>query len=566
MKKYLYPFAFSICFAICICLGVLIGERRATNNGCTKYEPENKSFQETTGGLSSTEASAKLIYLFDLLRDRYVDTLDLKNLVESAIPTIVEELDPHSNYIPASDLEEVNEQLEGSFSGVGIQFNIQQDTVMVIQVIAGGPSEKAGIMPGDRIVSVDDSVFCGKGVVNNDKVLKTLRGPKQSKVKLGIRRHSSDEELKFDIVRGDIPVNSVVAAYLINKVGYIRIDNFGRNTFQEFFTSLVTLRSQGAEGFLIDLRGNGGGYLEVCIAMVNEFLGKGRLIVYTEGRMQPRADVYADGRGNFQSLPIVVMIDEWSASASEILAGALQDNDRATIVGRRSFGKGLVQQQFSLNDQSALRLTIARYFTPSGRCIQKPYEMGEREKYLMDVVNRYNHGEFYNQDSIHLADSLRYETRGGRAVYAGGGIMPDIFVPTDTSYITPFYNKCINSGELYSFAFKFSDSHREELAKYKDYDTMVAYLKRQNLLMNFLQYADAKIKHTPKDLARSGKEIECLMMAYIMRQAGYDNNFYRMFNSNDKTYLKAIEVLENGDAFPKVPDTPISSGPKNFDE
>lgn len=556
MKKYLYPLAISICFAICLCLGMLIGERRASAfvTGGT-YQSENASFNESTGGISSTEASAKLIYLFDLLRDRYVDTLDLKNLVEDAIPTIVEDLDPHSNYIPASELDEVNEQLDGSFSGVGIQFNIQQDTVMVIQVIAGGPSEKAGIMAGDRIVSVDDSVFCGKGVVSNDKVLKTLRGPKDSKVKLGIRRHSAEEELKFEITRGDIPVNSVVATYLINNVGYIRIDNFGRNTFQEFFTSLVTLRSKGAEGFLIDLRGNGGGYLEVCIAMVNEFLGKGRLIVYTKGRSQPRSDVYADGRGNFQTLPIVVMIDEWSASASEILAGALQDNDRATIVGHRSFGKGLVQQQFNLNDKSALRLTIARYYTPSGRCIQKPYEMGEREKYLMDVVNRYNHGEFYNQDSIHLADSLRYLTRGGRAVYAGGGIMPDVFVPTDTSYITPYYNRCINSGMLYSFAFQFSDSHREELVKYANYDEMVSYLKRQNLLPDFVKYAESKVKSTPKDLARSGKELECLIMAYIMRQAGFDNHFYRMFNSNDKTYLKALEILEKGEAFPKLEKT-----------
>lgn len=554
MKKYLYPLVLSICFAICICLGMLIGEHRVigSNGANCRYEPENKTFDETNGGLSSTEASAKLTYLFDLLRDRYVDSLDLKSLVEDAIPTIVEELDPHSNYIPASELEEVNEQLDGSFSGVGIQFNIQQDTVMVIQVIAGGPSEKAGIMAGDRIISVDDSLFCGKGVVNNDKVLKTLRGPKDSKVKLGIKRNSSDEELKFDITRGDIPVNSVVATYMINKVGYIRVDNFGRNTFQEFFTSLVTLRSQGAESFLIDLRGNGGGYLEVCIAMVNEFLGKGRLIVYTEGRMQPRADVFADGRGNFQSLPIVVMIDEWSASASEILAGALQDNDRATIVGHRSFGKGLVQQQFNLNDKSALRLTIARYYTPSGRCIQKPYEMGERDEYLMDVVNRYNHGEFYSQDSIHLADSLRYETRGGRAVYAGGGIMPDIFVPTDTSYITPYYNKCINSGVLYSFAFKFSDSHRAKLAELKDYDRMVSYLKQQNLLSSFVQYAESKVKSDSKSLARSGQEIECLIMAYIMRQAGYDNHFYRMFNSKDKTYLKALEILEKGEAFPKL--------------
>ncbi len=550
MKKVIYPLLFTLCLAIFLLVGIMIGERRAQFVN-EYYAPESESFSQTGGGISSSEASAKLTYLFDLLRDRYVDTLDLKNLVEDAIPVIVEELDPHSNYIPASDLEEVNEQLDGSFSGIGVQFNIQQDTVMVIQVIAGGPSEKAGVMAGDRIVTVDDSTFCGKGITN-DKVVKTLRGPKGSKVKLGVRRTSADETLEFEFTRDDIPVKSVVANYLVDSIGYIRIDNFGRNTFQEFFTALLTLRSRGASGFLIDLRGNSGGYLEVCIAMVNEFLPKGSLIVYTEGRSQKRSDVYADGRGNFQQLPVVVLIDDWSASASEIFSGAMQDNDRATIVGRRSFGKGLVQQQYDLNDGSALRLTVARYYTPSGRCIQKPYEMGEREKYLMDVVERYNHGEFYNQDSIHLADSLRYETVGGRAVYAGGGVMPDIFVPIDTSYITPYYNKCVNSGVIYSFAFQYSDKHRNELGHFKSFAEMERYLHQRHLLDKFVAFADAKVKSDAKSLARSGKEIESLIMAYIMRQSGYEDYFYQMFNSNDKAYLRGLQVLRNGEAWPKT--------------
>lgn len=550
MKKVIYPLLMTLCLTIFLMVGILIGERRAQFVN-EFYAPESESFSQTDGGISSSEASAKLTYLFDLLRDRYVDTLDLKNLVEDAIPVIVEELDPHSNYIPASDLEEVNEQLDGSFSGIGVQFNIQQDTVMVIQVIAGGPSEKAGVMAGDRIVTVDDSTFCGKGITN-DKVVKTLRGPKGSKVKLGIRRTSADETLQFEFKRDDIPVKSVVANYLVDSIGYIRIDNFGRNTFQEFFTSLLTLRSRGASGYLIDLRGNSGGYLEVCIAMVNEFLPKGSLIVYTEGRSQKRSDVYADGRGNFQQLPVVVLIDDWSASASEIFSGAMQDNDRATIVGRRSFGKGLVQQQYDLNDGSALRLTVARYYTPSGRCIQKPYEMGEREKYLMDVVERYNHGEFYNQDSIHLADSLRYETVGGRAVYAGGGVMPDIFVPIDTSYITPYYNKCVNSGVIYSFAFQYSDTHRNELGHFKSFAEMERYLRQRHLLDKFVAFADAKVKSDAKSLARSGREIETLIMAYIMRQSGYEDYFYQMFNSNDKAYLRGLDVLHKGEAWPKV--------------
>lgn len=549
MKRYLYPLIISLLLAIFLCVGMLLGERRAVANGYGAY----MSSEDASGEMTSDDASAKLVHLFDLLRDKYVDSLELKNLVEDAIPTIVEELDPHSNYIPAQDLSEVNEQLDGSFSGVGIQFNIQQDTVMVIQVIAGGPSEKVGIVPGDRIVTVNDSVFCGKEI-NNDRVLKTLRGPKGSTVKLGIKRASADEVLHFDIVRNDIPVNSVVATYLDGSVGYIRIDNFGRNTYQEFFTSLVTLRSQGAEGFLIDLRGNGGGYLEVCIAMVNEFLARGNLIVYTEGRCQPRSDVYADGRGNFQSVPVVVLIDEWSASASEIFSGAIQDNDRGTIIGHRSFGKGLVQQQFDLDDGSALRLTIARYYTPSGRCIQKPYEMGERDKYLMDLVDRYNHGEFYSKDSIKLADSLRYQTVGGRAVYAGGGIMPDIFVPTDTSYISSYYNRCINTGVIYSFAFQYSDSHRSQLAGFSSFESMRDYLRSQQLLPKFIEYAKPKVRGTAAQQRRSGEAIEILIMAYIMRQAGYENYFYQMFQANDQTYHQAMEILRSGKAFPKAED------------
>ena len=543
--------------SLLLVLGILIGLYVDGSNKSSKqvrsaYVPVSSGFDSADDDLSTGDASAKMLYLFDLLKDRYVDTLNLSKLVEDAIPVIIEELDPHSNYIPAEELSDVQEQLEGSFSGVGIQFNIQQDTVMVIQVIAGGPSERAGILAGDRIVTVDDSTFCGKGI-SNERVLKTLRGEKGSHVKLGIRRTTSDELLSFDITRGDIPVNSVTATYLTGNVGYVRVDNFGRNTYQEFINSLITLRSRGAEGYLVDLRGNGGGYLEVCIQMVNEFLPKGSLIVYTEGKSQPRSNVHADGRGNFQHMPVVVLIDDWSASASEIFSGAIQDNDRGTIVGRRSFGKGLVQQQFDLNDGSALRLTIARYYTPSGRCIQKPYEMGEREKYMMDVLERYNHGEFYNQDSIKLADSLRYETVGGRSVYAGGGIMPDIFVPIDTSYITPYYNKCINSGVVYSFAFQYSDRHREELQKFKSYDEMVQHLRSQHLLPDFVKFAASKkVTGSSDQLAQSGDEIERLIMAYIMRQCGNENFFYEMYNSSDKTYLRALQILEGGRAWPQI--------------
>ncbi len=541
MRKFWIPFIVSLCIAIALWIGVLLGETKMAN-AVHVYQSEDNAFQnDSRGRISSSEASAKLVYLFDLLRDRYVDTLNLQKLVEDAIPSIVEELDPHSVYIPASDLSEINEQLEGSFSGVGIQFNIQNDTVMVIQVISGGPSERVGIMPGDRIVTVDDSTFVGKDI-NNDRVLKTLRGPKGTIVELGIRRNTSSELLSFDVERGDIPVNSVVAQYMEGEIGYIKIDNFGRYTYNEFFTALIALKARGAKGYLLDFRGNGGGYMEICCMMVNEFLENGDLIVYTEGKSQDRVDHRADGNGNFKNVPVVVLIDEWSASASEIFAGAMQDNDRAQIVGRRSFGKGLVQQQFDLYDGSALRLTIARYHTPSGRCIQKPYEMGAGEDYAMDLINRFERGEFYSQDSIHLADSLKFLTKGGRTVYAGGGIMPDYFVPSDTSYVTNYYNRSISL--LYSFAFQYCDKHREEVSKYTNFTDLEKHLRSQRLLPDFIQFATPTLgRPSSLDLQKSGDDMERLIIAYIMRQCKDDNFFYQEYNSSDKTYLRGLELF-----------------------
>lgn len=545
------PLLVAFAIAFFIYLGMWLESVRSTEDGA-QYVPINRWFGERDGGLTSSEASSKLIYLFDLLRDRYVDTLDLKTLVETAIPTIIEELDPHSLYIPAEELSSVNEQLEGSFSGIGVQFNIQNDTAMVISVISGGPSEKVGLMPGDRIVSVNDTVFVGKQVTN-ETVMKTLRGAKGSTVRVGIRRSTAEEELKFDIVRDDIPVNSVVASYLLDDgIGYIKVDNFGRNTFSEFFSMLIQLKSRGATGYLIDLRGNGGGYMEVCCQMVNEFLPKNALIVYTEGQSVARSEVRADGRGAFQQDPVVVLIDEWSASASEILAGAIQDNDRGTIVGRRSFGKGLVQQQFDLNDGSALRLTISRYHTPSGRCIQKAYTMGGGEDYSRDLMNRYEHGEFYSKDSIHLADSLQFQTIGGRTVYAGGGIMPDIFVPSDTSAVTPYYNKCINTGVCYSFAFQYSDKHRELISAFNDFVTLETYLRSQHLMDAFVKFAAPKVKPVPAQIAQSRASLERLIIAFIMRQCKDENFFYREFYSDDPAYLEGIRILREGKAWPNT--------------
>lgn len=546
-KKTWLPLIVATAIAFFIYLGVRL-ENYRIRSAVSNLDKGSSLFFDN--GLSHS-ASEKLGAFLDMLETEYVDTLNLEELIEKAIPTIVEELDPHSVYIPAEDLEETNEPLAGSFSGIGVQFNIQNDTVMVISVISGGPSEKIGIMPGDRIVSINDSAFVGKGI-NNEKVFKSLRGEKGTTVRVGIRRSTSDEELKYDIVRGDIPVNSVVASYLTDdNIGYVKIDNFGRNTYSEFFTALVTLKRAGAKGFMIDLRGNSGGYMDICYRMVNEFLKRNTLIVYTEGKTQKRDNMYADGRGSFQNMPLVVLIDEWSASASEIFAGAIQDNDRGIVIGRRSFGKGLVQRQFEFADGSALRLTTARYYIPSGRCIQKAYKMGEGKDYALDLINRYAHGEFYSKDSIQLADSLKYETANGRVVYGGGGIMPDIFIPSDTAHVTPYWNQVVNAGLLYSFAFRYADKNRQKLSAYTDFNNLQQYLVSQSLVNSFVQYASDKVKPEPLQIEKSRKAIERMIISYIMRQVKNENYFYQAFFSDDPTYLEGIRILNEEKSFPE---------------
>ena len=369
----------------------------------------NRFSNNTNPGLGIINpTSNKLNGLLQIIGDQYVDTVNINELIEDAMPQILGELDPHSSYIPAKDLQAVNDDLRGSFSGVGIQFTIQQDTIHISDVIAGGPSEKVGIMAGDRIVEIDDSAFVGK-IVTNSESMKRLKGPKGSEVKLGIFRHGEKEILHFTIVRGDIPVKSIDASYMLNdKFGYIKIEKFGETTYPEMLIALARLHQENCQGIIVDLRGNTGGYMEVAIQMVNEFFPKGKLIVYTEGRKFPRRDYPSNGTGSSQQLPIIVLLDEGSASASEIFAGAIQDNDRGTIIGRRSFGKGLVQQPIEFNDGSAIRLTIARYYTPSGRCIQKPYNKGNDAQYELDILTRYEHGEFFSQDSIKQDESHIY--------------------------------------------------------------------------------------------------------------------------------------------------------------
>ncbi len=513
-------------------------------------------------------SSNKLNALLRVIDDQYVDTVNMVDLVEKAMPQILGELDPHSTYIPAKDLEDVVSELESSFSGIGIQFTIQNDTIHVNSVIQGGPSEKVGMMAGDRIVSVDDSLFVGKEVTN-EKAMKTLKGPKGSQVKIGVKRPSEKDILTFDIIRGDIPQNTIDAAYMIDdEYGYIQITKFGRSTHIELLNALAQLKHKGSKGLIIDLRGNTGGYMEAATWMVNEFLPQGKLIVYAQGRKYKRLDEYfANGTGSCQDLPIVVLIDEGSASASEIFAGAIQDNDRGTIVGRRSFGKGLVQQPINFNDGSAIRLTIARYYTPSGRCIQRPYENGKDQNYEMDLYNRYAHGEFFYKDSIKMDESQRYSTGNGRPVYGGGGIMPDIFVPQDTTGLTSYSTEVFTKGLTVQFAFQYTDKNREKLNKYDTEESLLKYLRQTGVLEQFIRYADSKgVKRRNILIQKSQKLLERNLYGNIIYNMLGREAYIKYINDSDKTVQQAIDVLKKGEAFPKAPEIIENPATDNNDD
>ncbi|MBR2380384.1 MAG: S41 family peptidase, partial [Paraprevotella sp.] len=435
--------------SLCIVIGILIG-MFYTN----QYSGNRLSIINTT--------SNKINDLLRIIDDHYVDTVNMTNLIEDAMPQILSDLDPHSVYIKAKDAEESMTDIKGSFSGIGVSFTIQEDTIHIINVIKGGPSEKVGLLAGDRIVTIDGEEFVGKEITSEES-MKRLKGEKGTEVKLGIKRMGEKELLDFTIIRGDIPIHSVEASYMITpELGYIKVTKFSETTYPEMLVALARLGQEGFKGLIIDLRGNGGGIMQTAIQMANIFLPKGKLIVYTEGRNSPREEYISDGRGAFAHLPLVVLIDESSASASEIFAGAIQDNDRGTVIGRRSFGKGLVQQPIEFRDGSILRLTIARYYTPSGRCIQKPYENGHNEEYENDLMERYERGEFFSEDSIHQ-EGPQFKTLLGRSVYGGGGIMPDIFIPEDTSDITSYYKEAVISGLIHQYALKFTDSHRKIL-------------------------------------------------------------------------------------------------------
>jgi len=492
-------------------------------------------------------SNSKVDEMLSLIDEQYVDTINIDSITDEVMGDLVSKLDPHSVYIPAKDLEAVNSELEGSFSGIGVQFNIQNDTVMIVSVISGGPSEKVGLMAGDRIVKVNDTIFAGKNVVSNEKVMKKLRGPKGTKVKLSVKRHGTKELLSYAITRGDIPVNSVAVAYIIEPgVGFIGLNNnFGKNTYDEFLHAIAELRAKGAKKYIIDLRENSGGLMDVAIRMINEFLPKGQMIVYSEGKAYPRYEAKADGSGSCISNELVVLIDEFSASASEIFAGAIQDNDRGLIIGRRSFGKGLVQQQIPFSDGSAVRLTVARYYTPSGRSIQKPYVKGDAKAYEEDIINRFNHGEFDSKDSVHVANTLKYRTLKGRTVYGGGGIMPDIFVARDTSKYTPYLTKVINYGYIYQFAFQYTDRNRTKLNGFKTWQDMDNYLTAENLLNEFTTFAAAKgVAPNAREIGISKELISNQIKAYIIRNILGDNGFYPILFKNDEAVKKALEVFK----------------------
>ncbi|GBU08126.1 peptidase S41 [Bacteroidales bacterium] len=531
-KKYFWGIPIIILFALLI--GFSLGNYFASKN------IGNKLF---------FSSGNKINVILDIINQDYVDSVNVKNLVEEAIPKIINELDPHSNYISAEDLEAVNEELDGHFSGIGVQFSLQQDTIMIVSVINGGPSEKAGLQAGDRVVTINDSIFVGPSI-NNEKVMKNLKGEKNTSVRLGIKRSNADDLIAYEIIRGDVPVNSVEAAYQVSDgIGLIKVSKFGKTTENEFVGAIAKLVNQGCESFIIDLRQNTGGLLHVAINMANEFLSKGSLIVYVDGKAYPKNEAYADGSGSCQNSPLVILMDEWSASASEVLAGAIQDNDRGLIIGRRSFGKGMVQDQIALSDGSALRLTIARYYSPSGRCIQKKYELGQNEDYELDLMTRFSHGEFDSQDSIKQETDLEYYTIGGRTVYGGGGIMPDIFIPRDTIGTTSYYNSLVNNGILHEFAIRYTDNNREKLKEHKDYESLWKYLKSQPLLEEVVEYATSKnIRKRPTLINISGKLINNLAQAYIIRNIFGDEAFYPVYLSGDRVVGRAVEAIKKGEA------------------
>ncbi len=531
LKQVVLPFLFALVLAGGFILGQL-------------WVPSGEG--KTSSRMFIYPQTNKIEALLNLIEEEYVDTVKKADLVEGIIPEILKNLDPHTVYIPEEDLKAANQELEGNFGGIGVQFSMQDDTVLVISVVSGGPSEKLGIIPGDRIITVNDSVIAGVKL-GSDKVVGLLRGEMGTKVTVGILRRDRPDLIDVEITRGSIPVYSVDVSYMVtDSIGYIKVSRFGRNTYQEFLTAMARLKAHNCQSVVVDLRGNSGGYLDVAISMTNEFLAKGDLIVYTEGKSSPRQDVFANGLGSCQDMGVTVLIDEFSASASEIFAGAIQDNDRGLIVGRRSFGKGLVQQQIPLPDGSAIRLTVARYYTPSGRGIQKPYENGV-EDYHRDILARFEHGEFFERDSIDLDESLQFNTRNGRLVFGGGGVMPDVFVSRDTTAFSDYYYRLRDQGVIYQYALKYSDDHRLQLQRYDKVEALMSHLNQASLLKGLLGFAREKgIAYNEKDFRRSQQYIEVELKAYIARNILDNEGFYPVFHQIDEVLKVAVREIKVG--------------------
>ncbi|GAB6012275.1 S41 family peptidase [Viscerimonas tarda] len=494
-----------------------------------------------------SEAIQKLTTAATIIERTYVDDIDNDKLSEDAIIAILEKLDPHSSYIKASELKEVNEPLEGNFDGIGVSFNMVSDTLFIIETIAGGPSEKVGILSGDRIIQVEDSIIAGVKMTTKT-IMKHLRGPKGTVVNIKVLRRGVKDLLDFRITRDKIPIHSLDASYMIDsKTGYIKLSRFGANTYREFKDAFIQLQQKGMLNLVLDLQGNGGGYLQTAIDLVNEFLTENKLIVYTEGKHQLRVSEYSKSKGVFENGKLVVLVNEGSASASEILSGAIQDWDRGVIVGRRTFGKGVVQRQFPLPGGSAMRLTVARYYTPTGRCIQKPYTNGDKESYNEDLINRYNHGEMMSADSIHFPDSLKYQTMvNKRTVYGGGGIMPDYFVPIDT--LTTFHQQLIAKGLIHKLYLAEADNHRKDLlAKYpsieayrKNYTTGKAVLDK---LLSMAE--EEKININKAEFEQSKSLISLQIKALIAQNLYESSDYYKIMNEENPIFQKGLEVINN---------------------
>ncbi len=530
--------------AVCTVIGVVIGTFYANHFSGNRLNIINSG-------------SNRLNNLLHIIDDQYVDDVNLDSLVDKAIPQILADLDPHSVYISAEDAQKAADDLKASFSGIGVEFVIREDTIHVQNVIENGPAEQSGVLAGDKIVSVDGKPFVGK-IVTNNEAMKRLKGKKGTKVTIGVVRYGQKGVKKITITRADIPQKSITSVYMLdNETGYIKIKNFGENTYAELLVALAELSQDGFSKLVIDLRDNTGGYLESAVQMIKEFLPKNKLIVYTEGRKSPRVEYRSDGTGSYKNIPLVVLINEGSASASEIFAGAIQDNDRGTIIGRRSFGKGLVQKQMEFPDGSLVRLTIARYYTPSGRCIQKPYTSGDNMDYEEDLMTRYKHGEFFSQDSIKHTGPA-YHTSIGRTVYGGGGITPDIFVPEDTLGMTSYFKEASLSGLILQYAFVYTDNNRTKLSSYKEMMELADYLKKQNTVDKFATFANKNgLQRRNLMIKKSHNLLERSINGRIIYNILNENAWTQYYNQDDNVIKAALEVFHNNASFPKKVDNKV---------